>query len=78
MSSRRTPGPITTDLICLSELGLQPGITTRAGGWVPAQGRDDELWMLGLRLLSLREAIIERVAGAADGADRVLLAARIE
>src|SRR6478736_988305 len=31
-----------------------------------------------LRLLRLREAIVQRVAGAADGADRVLLAAEIE
>src|SRR5438552_7458678 len=31
-----------------------------------------------LRLLRLRKAIIQRVAGAADGADRVLLAAEIE
>src|SRR6185369_17924142 len=31
-----------------------------------------------LRLLRLREAIVQRVAGAAHGADRILLAAEIE
>src|SRR6266700_3646636 len=42
--------------------------------WVPAQGRDDG----GEFLRRFREAVVERVAGAAHGADRILLAARIE
>src|SRR5665647_873994 len=41
---------------------------------VKAQGRDDD----GEFLLHLREPVVERVAGAADGADRVLLTAGVE
>src|SRR5581483_181110 len=43
----------------------------------PTISRNDDAAGSGL-LLRLREAVVERVAGAAHGADRILLAARIE
>ena len=40
-SSRRKPGPITTDVCCCARWPLQPSPNS-AVLWVPAQGRDDD------------------------------------
>src|ERR1700730_17326559 len=50
----------------------------RQGVWVPAFRRDDGGYYLAALLFRFRKPIIQRVAGAAHGADRILLAARVE
>src|ERR1700681_2426773 len=77
MSSLRTSqGPITIEVRGYAELTLQLISKSTSVGYRSALSRGRRSILESL--LRLREPVVERVAGAAHGADRILLAARIE
>src|ERR1700694_845116 len=75
-SSLRKQGPITTEVRGYAELMLQLVSKSTSVAMGPRfRGDDDHLL---LSLFRFRKPVVQCVAGAAHGADRILLAARVE